>query len=56
MQEFRCASPECKSQFTAPTKEELTRKMAEHLKDAHNVQTPTQTIVNYLVETSVRET
>ncbi|MGH8934624.1 MAG: DUF1059 domain-containing protein [Egibacteraceae bacterium] len=55
MKEFRCVSPECKSEFTATDKEELKRKMAQHLKDAHNVQTPTQTIVNYLETTAVKE-
>jgi len=55
MQEFHCASAECNSQFVAQNKEELRRKMAEHLKDAHNVQTATQTLVNYLEKTSVRE-
>ena len=54
--EFQCDSPECSSHFTAGDSEEMRREIAKHLKDAHDIDTPTQTIMNYLETTSVTET
>lgn len=56
MKEFRCGSPECNTQFTAADTDELHAKMATHLKDAHNVQTATQTLVSYLEANAVTDT
>lgn len=39
----------CGFKTTAVDKADLVRQLAEHLK-AHNVMTPTQTVVNYLVK------
>jgi predicted small metal-binding protein len=53
MHQFQCGHQECFSQYTAANKDDLMRKVAEHLKEAHNVQTPTQTLMGYLEETCV---
>ncbi|MCW2631287.1 MAG: hypothetical protein JWR88_249 [Pseudonocardia sp.] len=54
--EFQCDSPECSSHFTAADTEEMRREIAKHLRDVHDIDTPTQTIMNYLETTSVKET
>jgi predicted small metal-binding protein len=54
MHEFQCGHQECSSSFTASDKEYLKVQIADHLRDAHNVQTPTETIMTYLVDTCVR--
>ena len=55
MPSIRCsdAGATCKTPITAPTKEELMRKLVEHLIKVHNVRPPTRTILNYL-ETKIR--
>jgi predicted small metal-binding protein len=55
MPSIRCfdAGATCKTPITAPTKEELMRKLVEHLITIHNVRPPTKTILNYL-ETKIR--
>jgi len=35
----------CQRQFKAETKEELVRQVARHLKEVHDVKTPTQTFI-----------
>lgn len=55
MKEFACGSPECNTEFTATDREDLINQMSEHLKDVHNVQTATQTLLNYLEKTAVRD-
>lgn len=56
MKEFRCGSPECSTQFTAAEREALLAEIAEHVKKAHKVATPTQTLLDYLEATAVRDT
>ncbi|MQA13927.1 MAG: DUF1059 domain-containing protein [Pseudonocardiaceae bacterium] len=51
MQEFHCDSPACASHLTASTKDELMRQVEQHVKDVHNVDNPTQTILSYLAST-----
>jgi predicted small metal-binding protein len=53
MYQFQCGHQECFSQYTSSNKEDLMRQVAEHLKEAHNVQTATQTLMGYLEETCV---
>jgi predicted small metal-binding protein len=48
MHEFTCGHQECSSQFTSSTKDALMRQVADHLKESHNVQTATQTLLGYL--------
>jgi predicted small metal-binding protein len=48
MQLFQCGHEECGSQFAAPNKDDLMRQVAQHLKDAHNVDRVTQTLLGYL--------
>jgi predicted small metal-binding protein len=48
MHEFTCGHQECSSQLQSSDKDYLMRQVAEHLKDAHNVQTATQTLLQYL--------
>lgn len=51
MQEFTCGHDECGGRLTATTNEELKSLIAQHLKQVHDVDRPTQTLMNYL-ETS----
>ncbi|MGH3934963.1 MAG: DUF1059 domain-containing protein [Pseudonocardiaceae bacterium] len=53
MHHFQCGHQECFSQYTASNKDDLMRQVADHLKEAHNVETPTQTLMGYLEETCV---
>lgn len=53
MQEFRCGHQECGSRLTATSNDELKRLMAQHLKEVHDVDRPTQTLMNYLETTCV---
>jgi predicted small metal-binding protein len=56
MHEFTCGHQECSSQFTASSKDVLMQQVADHLKDVHNVQTATQTLLGYLETTCVTTT
>jgi len=56
MHEFQCGHLECGSQFTAADKDHLMQQVAQHLKDAHNVQQPTETLMTYLETTCVTST
>ena len=56
MHEFTCGHQECSSQFTSHDKNNLMQQVASHLKDAHNVQTATQTLLGYLEATCVKST
>ncbi|TML96452.1 MAG: DUF1059 domain-containing protein [Actinobacteria bacterium] len=56
MHEFTCGHQECSSQFTSHDKDNLMQQVADHLKDAHNVQTATQTLLGYLEATCVKST
>jgi predicted small metal-binding protein len=53
MHEFMCGHEECGSQFTSSDKSVLMNQVAEHLKEVHAVQTPTQTLMGYLEATCV---
>ena len=56
MHEFTCGHQECSSQFTASDKDYLMRQVANHLKEVHNVQKATQTLLGYLETTCVTTT
>ncbi|MGH3437335.1 MAG: DUF1059 domain-containing protein [Candidatus Dormibacteria bacterium] len=56
MHEFNCGHQECASQFTSSDKDNLMRQVADHLKEVHNVQTATQTLLGYLETTCVTTT
>ncbi|HEY6424650.1 MAG TPA: DUF1059 domain-containing protein [Pseudonocardiaceae bacterium] len=53
MHEFNCGHQECGSQFRASDKDYLMRQVAEHLKEAHNVDQATETLLSYLASTCV---
>ena len=53
MHEFTCGHQECSSQFRSSDKEHLMRQVAEHVKESHNLQTATQTVLGYLETTCV---
>ncbi|MBV8540072.1 MAG: DUF1059 domain-containing protein [Pseudonocardiales bacterium] len=53
MHQFQCGHEECGSQFTASTKDDLMRQVAQHLKDAHNIDSATETLMRYLESTCV---
>lgn len=55
MPEFQCGSPVCNSKFSARTKDELMSKVADHVRTAHNIPVPTQSILSYLEATAVTE-
>jgi predicted small metal-binding protein len=55
MYEFRCGSPVCKTQFTAPTEDELMAGVAKHVLDVHHIATPTKSLVQFLKENTIRE-
>lgn len=56
MHEFTCAHQECSSQFASHDKATLMKQVADHVREMHNVQVPTQTILGYLEATSVTTT
>ncbi len=56
MHEFQCGHLECGSSFTASDKSYLMSQVAQHLKDAHAVQKPTETLLTYLETTCVTST
>lgn len=52
---YSCASvgaDTCGFKTTASDKTDLARQLASHLVNVHNVKTPTQTIVRYLIKTA----
>jgi predicted small metal-binding protein len=53
MFQFQCGHQECFSQYTASNKDDLMRQVEEHLKDSHDVNTATQTLMDYLEATCV---
>lgn len=53
MHKFQCGHQECGSQYTAADREFLMMQVAQHLKDAHAVNAPTQTLMSYLEATCV---
>ena len=53
MHQFQCGHQECFSQYTSSNKDDLMRQVAEHLKEAHNVDRATETLMNYLEATCV---
>lgn len=53
MYEFSCGHQECGSQFTSTKRDVLMSQVADHLKETHNVQTATQTLLGYLETTCV---
>ncbi|MBA2473899.1 MAG: hypothetical protein DLM61_03010 [Pseudonocardiales bacterium] len=54
MYEFNCGHQECGSQLASSDKDVLMRDVVAHLKESHNIQTATQTLVSYLEATCVR--
>lgn len=56
MHEFNCGHQECGSQFTASNKSYLMAQVAEHLRDVHNVDKATETLMSYLEATCVTTT
>jgi predicted small metal-binding protein len=53
MHQFQCGHEECFSQFSSPSKDELMRQVADHLREVHNVEKATQTLLRYLESTCV---
>jgi predicted small metal-binding protein len=53
MYQFQCAHQECFSQYTASSKDALMQQVADHLKEAHNVDKATETLMSYLEATCV---
>lgn len=55
MYEFRCGSPVCKTQFAAPTEDELMTEVARHVLVTHQIANPTKSLVRFLKENTIRE-
>lgn len=53
MHEFQCGHQECGSRLVASDKSFLMAQVAEHLKEEHNVQKATETLMTYLEATCV---
>jgi predicted small metal-binding protein len=53
MYQFQCGHQECFSQYTASSKDALMQQVADHLKEAHNVDKATETLMSYLEATCV---
>ncbi|MGQ0715796.1 MAG: DUF1059 domain-containing protein [Pseudonocardiales bacterium] len=56
MYEFNCGHQECSSQVRSSNKDDLMRQVAEHVKEYHNLQTASQTVLGYLETTCVTQT
>ena len=57
MPEHRCSNVgafTCNGHFKAETKDELMRQVARHLREEHNVKTPTQTLMNYVAKMATK--
>ncbi|MDP8928763.1 MAG: DUF1059 domain-containing protein [Actinomycetota bacterium] len=48
------AGAHCDTALTASDENDLMQQVSQHLKEAHNIKKPTQTIMNYLA-TTVRD-
>jgi predicted small metal-binding protein len=55
MYEFRCGSPVCKTEFTAPTEGELMAHVAKHVAVDHRIPNPTKSLVQFLKDNTIRE-
>lgn len=53
MHQFQCGHEECGSEFTAANKNDLMAQVAQHLKETHNVDNASQTLMGYLESTCV---
>ena len=55
MFEYRCGSPVCKAQYTAPTEDELMGVVAKHIAVAHKIPAPTKSLVQFVKANTIRE-
>jgi predicted small metal-binding protein len=55
MYEFQCGSPVCHGRLACSDKEELMRRVTEHVRTAHRIPVPTASILGYLEATAVTE-
>lgn len=53
MYEFRCGHQHRGGRLSAPSSDELKDLIAQHLKQVHDVDRPTQTLLEYLQTTCV---
>jgi predicted small metal-binding protein len=53
MHEFQCAHEECRSEFVESDRDDLMRRVGDHLREAHNVGRLTETLRSYLEQTSM---
>jgi predicted small metal-binding protein len=53
LHQFQCGHEECGSQLTASTRDDLMRQVAHHLKEAHLIDSVTETLLRYLESTCV---
>jgi predicted small metal-binding protein len=55
MLEFNCGSPVCKTHFTATTKDDLMRAVAEHVAVRHRIPHPTKSLVQFIEANTIKE-
>jgi predicted small metal-binding protein len=53
MHEFQCGHQECGSRLTASNRDDLMRQVEQHLKEVHNIDRTTKTLLSYLESTCV---
>jgi predicted small metal-binding protein len=53
MHEFVCGHEECRSEITESDRDDLMRRVAEHLKESHNIDKASETLMTYLETTCV---
>ncbi len=53
MYRFQCGHEQCRSQVFAPTKDDLTILIEQHLREVHSVNNVTDTLMSYIESTCV---
>lgn len=51
--EFQSAHEECRSEFVQSDRDDLMRRVGDHLREAHNIGRLTETLRSYLEATSM---
>ena len=53
MHEFRCPHTECNERLTSSDKDDLMGQVSRHLQEVHKIESPTQSLLNYLMGTAL---
>lgn len=55
MYQFTCASPVCHTRLSAPTKDEVMAKVAQHFAVRHRVPNPSRSIVEFVEANAIKQ-